>query len=220
MLGTGSWKRMVTGSHTPKPSWITPPRQEQAAEQAAKEALAGAAMTAPVPIVIAPEVPPSKTPPRPPVSVPPPASIAASERELALTREVESLRAQLAATRAEVAQARNAVLAILEPEVVELACAIAERIIDAEVATDGALFSRWAREGLAALGDPTNATIAVAPDLARNAEAAQLSAIAPLVTDQALPPGHCEVRAGAAAIEVGARARVAAMRETLGGDKL
>jgi hypothetical protein len=220
MLGTGSWKRMITGSHAPqRPSWITPLRHELS-EPAAKDASPVVEITRPSPILMPPEAGLAKDAARPRVTDAPPAPSAPSERELLLAREVESLRAQLAVAEANVVQARSAALAILEPEVVELACAIAERIIDREMTTDGKILARWAREGLAALGDPRDAAIAIAPDLAAHAEAAELSAIAPIVTDHALPPSHCEVRAGASAIEIGAPARVAAMREDLGGDKL
>lgn len=223
MLGTGSWKTTVIlgENQAPrKPSWITPLAPDGP----------GFPPVDPTPlleIMAPPPVTSARELQRAEASLPgasaeatgpasPGGAVAPREETIALTREIEALRAELARARAEVEGAKQWAIEAIEPEVVKLACVIAERIVDAEIERDGALLARWVREGLDALGNPRGAVIAIAPDLAARSDASALAAIAPVETDPALAPAHCEVRAGASVIEVGPGARVAAIADDLG----
>jgi hypothetical protein len=121
------------------------------------------------------------------------------------TRALESLRAQA--------------LRDGESELVRLALAVAERVVGRELTTDPALVAGWAREALEALLTREGLVVTVSPDVAAAVAPAAweraLAAPYTLVVDAALPPHACSARAGAATVDAGLGARLAAMRDAL-----
>ena len=117
---------------------------------------------------------------------------------------------------------RERVLAASEPELVRLACAVAERVVGRELRVDPALVTAWAHEAITAIDGREGVAVAVAPDVAASvpagAWAQTLGSGHALTIDPALAPGTVAVRAGASAIDVGAAARLAAVGDDLYSD--
>ena len=150
-------------------------------------------------------------------------------RHSALAAEHSALLARLTRlTEANDALARDAetvrerVLAASEPELVRLACAVAERVVGRELRADPSLVLSWAREAIAALDGHEAASVVMAPDV----EAAvptetwtrSLGTDHAITVDPALPAGAVSVRSGASTVDVGASARLAAVTGDLFAD--
>ncbi len=173
-----------------------------------------------------------KTPPsgsrRAVKSSPPPSVIPKSTRDLTAfsapirtTREVElegevlGLRAEVARLVEQLASVRASVLEESEPAVVELAVAVAEKIVGRELALDPTMISRWIEEGLAGLPTRDGVTVAVSPEIASMISPSAAAELG-IVVDPTLRGGTCEVRQGSTTVEVGADARLMAITDALG----
>ena len=129
-----------------------------------------------------------------------------------LRRTVEALTRELSRVRQDSIEASEA-------ELVRLACAVAERIVGAELSTDPGHIVGWAREGIDALDAKESVVVALAPDLALALPTEAWSALGASVTvelDASLAPSSCEVRSRTGVAKVSAAARMAQMRTELG----
>lgn len=117
---------------------------------------------------------------------------------------------------------RNRILAASEPELVRLACAVAERVVGRELLIDPALVTAWAHEAIEAIEAREGVVVTVAPDVAASVPAGAwtqtLGSGHVLTIDPALAPGTVAVRAGASAVDIGAAARLAAVSDDLDSD--
>lgn len=157
------------------------------------------------------------------VNAPPPASTRMpppSTRMAASTvgiEEVEALRRALSETVASAARARVDALEAAERDLVGLAIAIAERVLDREIAMSPSVVTGWARAGIEALADKDDITIAIGPDLARLVPVEEWEAILPRppIVDPTMGPAECEVRGKYSRIDEGLKARLAAVVDAL-----
>ncbi len=193
------WMRPNAARAVKQPSWITKPRaQESVAPPSGRAHLS-----------LVPPAPREPTAPPPP-STPRARSVAPPKLSLVPPLpdpRIAELEQSLAALAADLATYRKRVLEESEPDLVRLALTIAERIVAREITADPQLIVEWTREATEALGAKHAVVVAVSADLA--------NAIDGAIVDPALPSGSCEVRDGARAIEVGARARMQAMTDAL-----
>ncbi len=145
----------------------------------------------------------------------------------ALRTECETLRAENAALRERVGAlssslttTRSAVLEASEPELVQLALAIAERVVGRELSTSPALVAEWAREALACLSSRENATVTVSSDVAATVPTEAWSAVgvtSSVAVDSSWPAGSCVARSGASSADASLGARLSAVRDALDG---
>ena len=109
-----------------------------------------------------------------------------------------------------------------EADLVELAMAVAARVVGRELSTDPALVATWAREAVATLLSREGLVVTVSADVAAEVapEVWERSLATPhtLVVDPSLPPQSCEVRAGPASAQAGLDARLSAVRGAVTGD--
>ncbi|MFM7295769.1 MAG: FliH/SctL family protein [Planctomycetota bacterium] len=188
----------------------------------------------------------------PPVSMPPedvaesfsePPAVAEVSAETALQDENTALREAASALRVQLESAQQQHRALqsrldeaersLEPlraqvlqegeaDLVELAMAVAARVVGRELSTDPALVATWAREAVAILLSREGLVVTVSADVAADvaAEVWERSLATPhtLVVDPSLPPQSCEVRAGPASAQAGLDARLSAVRGAVTGD--
>jgi flagellar assembly protein FliH len=127
----------------------------------------------------------------------------------AFTESVGQSADALARTAEAMQQAREAFLAALEPQVVRLACAIAERVIRREIHTDPSLVVRMAKACLLELVDRENVTVRLNPG---DYEALQKEDVSLLeefdgvkqlqvVADETVEPGGCLVDTDAVQVD-------------------
>jgi flagellar assembly protein FliH len=137
-----------------------------------------------------------------------------------LRDENAALRATIAAQTAAIVEIRRAILAASEPEIVRLACAVAQRVARRELTIDPSLVTDWVREAIGGLDDAEPQTLVVAPDFAQAVDLASLSAafpsIASVEVDPALSSMRCEIRTRASRIDASLEARLAAVVMDLG----
>jgi flagellar assembly protein FliH len=139
---------------------------------------------------------------------------AAARNEAMLRRLTESLD--------ELQALRGRLLQRTERQVVELALAIARKIIHREAALDGDLLLAMARVALDRLADTASATIRLHPEdhaaVAAHGGAAGGHAVE-IVADPAVRRGGCVVQSALGAIDVGAAAQLDELTRALLGDE-
>jgi hypothetical protein len=137
-----------------------------------------------------------------------------------LQAEVDGLRRSLAELAAETGQTRRIALEASEKDLVALATVIAEQILGREIRSRPEILGQWVREGLSALSDRDEVTVAIGTDLAGlmtpEAWAGYLEELGPPIVDPTLPPFRCEVRTRYGRADAGLGPRLAAMIEALG----
>lgn len=143
------------------------------------------------------------------------------ESNEALAAENDTLRAMLGELTREAATMRQRMIASSEPELVKLAFAIASRAVGDAARIDPALVGTWAREAAALLPGRGSFVVAVATDLAsalgeEGMRAAFGDAPVRVDVDPSLPSGRCELREGAAVVEVSAETRLVSIGEAIG----
>jgi flagellar biosynthesis/type III secretory pathway protein FliH len=138
----------------------------------------------------------------------------------ALRAELDALRGTLREAIAALATARQEAMAASVPDLVELAAAIAEKVLGRELATDRSVITAWAREAIAALGDAKDVTVVISSDVAalvpQSAWDDGTLGPASLQVDPSFPAMHCEVRAPSARVVTGLETRLAVVRKVLG----
>lgn len=178
------------------------------------------ASSAPLPAEApAPEAPelrslPEVTPP--PVFEPDPEMVAEIEQ---LRRDNAALQSRIADMAVTMARIRRDVLEASEPELVQLALSIAERVVRRELSADPGLLVTWAREALQALAAKDEVVIALAQDNSSQVPAeawAGLGVEHRVETDPALASGSVEVRTREAVVAAGADAQLKSVAEALG----
>lgn len=139
------------------------------------------------------------------------AALASAERELARVRgdldearrAADGHRLELEAARQDKVAFATATLRDAERELVQLATAVAARVIAREVEMAPELIVAWAREAIAGSNFCDALAIAASPDLEVRLPRAAWSELAPrVVTDASLPATTCELRARGSAITV------------------
>lgn len=229
VLEAASWTQAQLGLVTRRPSWLAPAQPAAAPGQVGQTAKGPESTRSPAR--------PSAMPRPRLTSMPPPAStgtratsealavaqaeLAQREQELAaMNEELEALRNTSADLAASLATARRRLLEASEGELVKLALGIASRVVGEELASDPTRIVTWAREAIASLPARESMVVAIAKDLAErvpeDAWATATEGAHRLEIDPSLPPGTCEVRAGAATVEVSAAARLDAIGEAIG----
>lgn len=148
----------------------------------------------------------------PPLTPPAPSVEVRDDR----SAEVEALQEQLSSALEEVDGFRQRVLEGSEREIVELALAIAERVVGRELTTDPSLVMAWARQGIDALADDEPVEAVVSPDVAASIEAAGGLDGLRVVAEEGLPAATCQLRSAHGEADAGLAARLAAVREALG----
>jgi len=210
-----SWldpKNSIAGASTP--SWMAPP--PPTAGDRVSWGLRRRVSDVPritVPPRISSMAPPISGMPRSLVPPAPPGPAAIFDIEEVIAPYVAELRTAMEALTASVEAARADALLASERGLVDLALAIAERVVGRELATDPALVSRWAREGIAALHDEDDITIVASTDVAARLEASLPDVR--LEVDAAAEPGSCRVRARWGSVDASMKARLAATMDAL-----
>ncbi|MBM4376308.1 MAG: hypothetical protein FJ095_14590 [Deltaproteobacteria bacterium] len=143
------------------------------------------------------------------------------EGELAaLHGEVERLEGELRAVGELPYQLRRQLVEASEPAVVELAVALAERIVGRELALEPGLVARWATAGLTALADEVDLAVVVSEDVfasvPREAWRDPKGQLYTPTVEPRFAPGTCEVRSRRSRIDASAAARIRAVVEALG----
>jgi hypothetical protein len=151
---------------------------------------------------------------------PPPAVDLGMSAELArLTEENASLNAKVAEMAATMARLRRDVLQSSEPELVQLAVTIAERVVGRELALEPALVVAWTRDAIEALAAKGEVIIALARDVAQQVPHEAWNAIEVdhrVQADASLAPSTIEVRTSDGVVAAGFEARLAAVAQALG----
>jgi flagellar assembly protein FliH len=137
----------------------------------------------------------------------------------AAARRGEAMLRRLAQTVEELAGLRGELIQKTERQVVQLALAIAERILRREVSLDRDLLIAMARVALERLGENTAATIRLNPaDHAHIGDAARVSegSIVRIVADPLVSSGGCLVQSDFGLIDVGIDAQLNELASALG----
>jgi hypothetical protein len=133
---------------------------------------------------------------------------------------VEEVRAGFAAAQKSLEEARRDALRTSERQLVELAIAIAERVIGREVTRDRTHVAAWAREGLEALAADDAVKVVVSSRVAlalKSLEDAFGPGVSPeIVVDDRMIDTQCEVRGRWGRVDAGVRARLDAVVAALG----
>jgi flagellar assembly protein FliH len=157
------------------------------------------------------------------------AAVEAAERQLQALRgqlvtmqvECDTLRRMAQSALVQAERARNETLTSAEPELVQLAAAIAERAVARELSLDPSIVVGWAREGILAMHTREELVVALAPDLHAALSTDKLEVDdhhVDVVIDEDLSPGCCEVRSRTGRVEQNMQSRIAAIVEALGSD--
>lgn len=223
----------VAAAPRPLPSWLAPRpmRAEPESGVEAMDLLDGEAILARVDFAPPPAVPlellSSVTPPAAPsqaaapishtrVSVAPRPIEEPSVEETLLRQENDALRRTLVAALDALARARQQLMESSEPEMVKLACAVAERIVGRELTTDPALVVGWVHEAAAAMGTREEVTIVCGAHFAAMMPEGALGAF-DMTVDGALAPDACEVRTDVSTTVVSAATRASAVVDHVTG---
>jgi Flagellar assembly protein FliH len=200
------------------PSWMAPRRASEPPVRPPAEAQP-ATPPEPAPIAAQPEPQPSPEESDSEARrmlLPPPAPDTVER----LQAEVDGLRRSLAELAAETGRARREALEASEKDLVALATAIAEQILGRELSSHPEILGQWVRQGLSALSERDEVTVAIGTDLAAlmttEAWAGHLDELGPPIVDPTLPPFRCEVRTRYGRADAGLGPRLAAMVEALG----
>lgn len=133
--------------------------------------------------------------------------------------EIAALQQQLDACLRSMTRLRRRVLEASERQLVELALAMAERVVGRELEGDPTIVARWVKEAVEALASEDTLSVVVSPDIGDVLTEIEVwlgERQVRIVVDDALEPSSCEVRGDMAKVDASLRARIAAMGETLG----
>ncbi len=137
----------------------------------------------------------------------------------ALRAELEAARATIAENAIAMASLRREILDASESDLVQLATAIAERIVRREVRVDPELIARWAQEGLGALGEHDELTVVISSDVAKTLPEERFRQLlgdgVALRVEPDLPAGSCEVRGRHGRYDASVDSRMAAILDAL-----
>jgi flagellar assembly protein FliH len=137
----------------------------------------------------------------------------------ALRAELEAARATIAENAIAMASLRREILEASEADLVQLATAIAERIVRREVRVDPELVAKWAQEGLGALGEHDELTVVISSDVAKTLPEERFRQLlgdgVALRVEADLPAGSCEVRGRHGRYDASVDARMAAILDAL-----
>lgn len=137
----------------------------------------------------------------------------------ALRAELEGARATIAENAIAMASLRREILEASEADLVQLATAIAERIVRREVRADPELVARWAQEGLGALGEHDELTVVISSDIAKTLPEERFRQLlgdgVALRVEADLPAGSCEVRGRHGRYDASVDSRMAAILDAL-----
>jgi len=137
------------------------------------------------------------------------------------TRQIAGLRDRLGRTLEELSALREDLTYRTERQVVDLALAVAARILHREVSLDRELLLVMARIALDRLGDVTTATIRLHPEdeaAARGARDGWPGGSVTIVPDASVRPGACLVQTSQGVIELGVDAQLKELATALLGD--
>ncbi len=138
----------------------------------------------------------------------------ADERADALVQQLTNALAELAAARARV-------IGETERQLVELALAIARRIVHREVSIDADLLVAMARVALDRVADASRVTVRVNPDdyqrLGATRVAAMASSNVSVTSDARIPPGGCRVESDMGTLDAGIDAQLHEIAQALLG---
>jgi len=137
------------------------------------------------------------------------------------TRQTAGLRDRLGRTLEELSTLREDLTYRTERQVVDLALAVAARILHREVSLDRELLLVMARIALDRLGDVTTATIRLHPEdeaAARGSRDGWPGGSVTVVADASVRPGACLVQTSQGIIEVGVDAQLKELATALLGD--
>lgn len=138
------------------------------------------------------------------------------------TRQIAGLRDRLGRTLEELSTLREDLTYRTERQVVDLALAVAARILHREITLDRELLLVMARIALDRLGDVTTATIRLHPEdeaSARGARDGWPGGSVTILADASVRPGACLVQTSQGAIDVGVDAQLKELATALLGDK-
>jgi flagellar assembly protein FliH len=142
-----------------------------------------------------------------------------ADEAAALRAELEVARATIAENAIAMASLRREILEASEADLVQLATAIAERIVRREVRVDPELVAKWAQEGLGALGEHDELTVVISSDVAKALPEARFRQLlgdgVALRVDAELPAGSCEVRGRHGRYDASVDSRMAAILDAL-----
>lgn len=137
-----------------------------------------------------------------------------------IAAHLEELTSALEAARASVERSRRELLASSEQQLVQLAVAIAKRVIGRELSSDGELVAGLAREGIKALGAEDSVTCAVSSKTAHAlgvlGEWAPNKTRVDVIVDPTLRDGDCQIRGQYGSVDAGIEARLDAIVSLLG----
>ncbi len=139
----------------------------------------------------------------------------------AASRECQTLRSIVDQALGQAERARSDTLASAEPDLVQLAAAIAQRVVSRELTLDPSIVVGWAHEGITALHTREDLIVALSPELhaalPRDAFEVEGHHIE-VVLDDRLPAGSCEVRSRSGRVEENVTTRISAIIEALGSE--
>jgi flagellar assembly protein FliH len=143
--------------------------------------------------------------------------------EASAAAQLDAVSTTLAASVAELAAVRGALMRRSERDLVRLALSMAERVLRREVDRDRELLVGMARVAIARLGEHVAATIHLNPvdhDAVAARHAAELGKSVELVADPAVPRGGCLVRSTFGTIDAGIDSQVLELSQALLGDEV
>lgn len=150
----------------------------------------------------------------------PPANEPDPELAAEIGAHIEELTGGLEAARASVERSRRDLLAHSERDVVQLAVAIAKRVIGRELSLDPELIAGLARDGIKALGAEDSVTCAVSSKTAHAlgvlGEWAPNKTRVDVIVDPSLGDGDCQIRGQFGSVDAGVEARLDAIIGLLG----
>lgn len=139
----------------------------------------------------------------------PPAPAAILDIDELVAPYLVELRAAVASSAASLQEARREALLASERGLVELAMAIAERVVGRELRIDPSLVSRWAHEGIAALHGEDAIALVASSDVAPHLDdALETSPNVTLEVDPLAVPGTCRLQGRWGRVDASLRARL------------
>jgi flagellar assembly protein FliH len=130
---------------------------------------------------------------------------------------METLRKALAETMSECVRLRRQILTEAEPELVELAIAIAERVVGRELRVDPSFVYAQVKEGISLLASKEPISLAISPALADQipVETWEAQCAVAVQVDPNLVHSSVEVRSGLGRVDVGTSARILAVAKAI-----